>query len=42
MNYTEKEIQVIKQKAYDRGRVEGLIFTLIIIFIFSMLINKID
>jgi hypothetical protein len=42
MNYTEREIDVIKQKAYDKGRVEGVIFALLIIIIFSMLINKID
>lgn len=42
MNYTEREIDVIKQKAYDKGRVEGVIFALFIIIIFSMLINKID
>lgn len=42
MNYTEREIDAIKQKAYDKGRIEGVIFTLLIIIIFSILINKID
>ena len=30
MNYTEKEIEVIKQRAYDKGRITGVITTLII------------
>lgn len=42
MNYTEREIDAIKQKAHDKGRVEGVIFALLIIIIFSILINKID
>ena len=42
MNYTEREIDAIKQKAYDKGRVEGVIFALLIIIIFSILINKIN
>jgi hypothetical protein len=34
MNYTDKEIVLIKTKAYDKGRIEGCIFTLIICAIF--------
>lgn len=30
MNYTEKEIEVIKKRAYDRGRIEGILITLLI------------
>ena len=30
MNYTDKEIDLIKTKAYDKGRLEGCIITLII------------
>lgn len=30
-NYTEKEIQVIKQRAYDKGRLEGAFLTLLIV-----------
>lgn len=28
MNYTEKEIEVIKQSEYDRGRMEGVLIAL--------------
>jgi len=34
MNYTDKEIDLIKTKAYDKGRIEGCIITLIICAIF--------
>jgi hypothetical protein len=34
MNYTDKEIELIKTKAYDKGRLEGCIITLIICVIF--------
>jgi len=30
MNYTEKEIKVIEQRAYDKGRMEGVVVTLLI------------
>ena len=28
--YTEKEIKIIKQRAYDKGRIEGVIITLLV------------
>ena len=34
MNYTEKEIEIIKQKAYDRGRTEGVVVTLLVCTLF--------
>jgi hypothetical protein len=42
MNYTEREIDVVKQKAYDKGRVEGVIFALLIVIIFLIIFNKIN
>lgn len=37
MNYTEKEIELIKQKAYDRGRMEGVVVTLLVCILFLVL-----
>lgn len=34
MNYTDKEIETIKQIAYDKGRMEGVTLTLIITILF--------
>lgn len=34
MNYTDKEIEVIKQEAYDKGSRDGVLFTLIIFVLF--------
>lgn len=34
MNYTDKEIEIIKQIAYDKGRMEGVTLTLIITILF--------
>jgi hypothetical protein len=42
MNYTEREIDVIKQKAHDKGRVEGVIFALLSVIIFLIIFNKIN
>jgi hypothetical protein len=28
MHYTDKEIELIKSKAYDKGKIDGCIFTL--------------
>lgn len=30
MNYTDKEIEIIKRIAYDKGRAEGVAITLIV------------
>jgi hypothetical protein len=37
MNYTETEIELIKQKAYDRGRMEGVVVTLLVCTLFLVL-----
>ena len=37
MNYTDKEIELIKDKAYDKGRIEGCIITLIVCGAFLIL-----
>ena len=34
MNYTDKEIEIIKQIAYDKGRMEGVKITLLITILF--------
>jgi hypothetical protein len=34
MNYTDKEIEIIKQRAFDKGRMNGVIITLLICVIF--------
>jgi hypothetical protein len=38
MNYTEIEIKIIKQKALDRGRMQGVIITLLICVIALIII----
>jgi hypothetical protein len=40
MNYTEKEIEIIKQKSYDKGRLHGIVVTLIGI-IFGIMLSVI-
>jgi len=31
MYYTEKEIEIIKRKAFDKGRLEGTLITLVVL-----------
>jgi hypothetical protein len=38
MNYTKKDIELIKQKAYDKGRIEGILITVLIFFIGALFI----
>jgi hypothetical protein len=40
MNYTEKEIEIIKQKSYDKGRLHGVVVTLLSI-IFGFMLSMI-
>jgi hypothetical protein len=37
MNYTEKEVEVIKQRAYDNGKRKGILFTIILMIIFVII-----
>jgi len=39
MNYTEKEIEVIKQRALERGRREGVLLMTFIIAIFFIIVS---
>lgn len=38
MNYTEKEIEVIKQNAFDKGKRKGILFTIILIVVSLIII----
>ena len=38
MNYTEKEIEVIKQRAYDKGRIEGVVIAILVLGAFLCLV----
>jgi hypothetical protein len=40
MNYTDKEIEIIKQRAFDKGRMNGVIITLLIVAIAIVLVLK--
>ena len=40
MDYTEIEIKIIKQKAYDKGKVEGSLFTLLIVIIALIIVTN--
>lgn len=37
MNYTEKEIENIRQKAFDKGRIEGVVITILVFTVFLCL-----
>jgi hypothetical protein len=38
MNYTDKEIILIKQRAYDKGRIHGVAIAAVIVLIQTLLI----
>ena len=38
MNYTDKEIEISKQRAYDKGLIRGVLYVILICIGFSMLI----
>ena len=38
MKYTEKEIEIIKQRSYDKGKAEGSLLTLTIIGVAALLL----
>lgn len=38
MNYTDKEIEIIKQNAYDKGTVHGTLITIIIFMIGQIIV----
>jgi hypothetical protein len=37
MNYTDKEIVIIKQRAYDKGRIHGVALAFVVILIQSLI-----
>lgn len=38
MNYSEKEINIIKQRAHDKGVIEGVLITILIFTAFLCLV----